>query len=291
MKTSKTVYDIINEKIFSQLEKGTIPWHKPWKSFDNDGNFVPPQNFVSRIPYKGINFVLLLNLYEQPYYLTWKQIQSLGGQIIKGEKSLPVVFWKPISKESIDKNGNPKTEKKFMFRYYNVFNITQTTGIDYEPVKFYEDTEPLCFDRIQKAEEVITGYKDCPKIIYGGNAAFYIPSLDKIHIPEPAHFDKPEYFYSTLFHEASHSVGHPSRLNRKDIADVNGQSQHDYSYEELIAEFSASYLSGHCGILQTTIQESAAYIHHWLTALKENTRWLVSAAGSGQKSAEYILGV
>lgn len=61
MKTSKTVYDIINEKIFSELEQGVIPWHKPWKNFDDEGNFIPPQNFVSKIPYKGINFILLLN--------------------------------------------------------------------------------------------------------------------------------------------------------------------------------------------------------------------------------------
>ena len=291
MKSSKSVYDIINERIIEEFEKGVVPWYKPWKNFNGEGNFISPQNFITKIPYKGINFVLLLNRFEQPYYLTFKQVQKLGGKINKGEKSFPVVFWKPINNEIVDKEGNVEVERNYMFRYYKVFNITQTTGIDYEPVRFIEDTEGLNFDRIQKAEDIIKGYKDCPKIFYGGNDAFYYPATDQIHIPEPKCFDNPESFYSVFFHEASHSTGHELRLNRKGVAEVNRNNQHQYTYEELVAEFSAAYLNGHCGIHETTIQENASYIHNWLSVLNEHEKWIVNAASAGQKSAEYILGL
>ncbi|MGQ1787491.1 ArdC family protein [Saccharicrinis sp. GN24d3] len=291
MKASKSVYEIINERIIEEFENGIVPWRKPWKNFDGSGDFVPPQNFISRIPYKGINFVLLLNRFEQPYYLTFNQIKSLGGKIIKGEKSFPVVFWKPVDHEIKDKDGNIELDRTYIFRYYKVFNITQTTGIDYEPVGLVENIDELKFDRIQRAEDIIKGYKDGPRIFYGGNDAYYYPATDQIHIPEPKCFDNPESFFSVLFHEASHSVGHPSRLNRKGIAEVNHSDDHELSYEELIAEFSASYLCGHCGIHETTIKENVAYIHNWLSVLNEHEKWIVNAASAGQKSSEYILGV
>lgn len=281
---------MINEKLFEELENGLIPWHKPWKDFDEQGDFIPPQNYVTRQAYRGINFILLLNRFEQPYYLTFKQVKALGGRICKGEKCTPVVFWKPLDAKKTDDKEHSETEKKFILRYYKVFNITQTTGIDYTAVKWKESAEDLQFDKIQKAESILTGYKDSPKVVFNSSEAFYVPSLDKVYVPKPEYFKAPEFFYSTLFHELSHSSGHKSRLNRRGIAEFNGSS-HQYSYEELIAEFSASYLNGHSGIYQTTIEENAAYLQIWLRKLKDNTRWLVNAASAGQRAAEYILGV
>ena len=93
------VYEIITETIIKKLQEGTVPWHMPWSS---DG----PKNLISGKAYRGINVFLLGSLgYMSPYWLTFKQAQSLGGHVNKGEKSTPVVFWKTYSKMEQDETG------------------------------------------------------------------------------------------------------------------------------------------------------------------------------------------
>ncbi len=85
------VYEIITDQIIEKLQEGTIPWHMPWSA---DG----PRNLISDKSYRGINVFLLGSLgYRSPYWLTFKQAQSLGGHVNKGEKSVHVVFWKTWS--------------------------------------------------------------------------------------------------------------------------------------------------------------------------------------------------
>ena len=64
-----------------------------------------------------------------------------------------------------------------------------------------------------------------------------------------------------------------------------------YCKEELIAEIGASFLCGHTGIENFTLDESAAYIDFWLKALKENKKIIVSSSQQAQKAVDYILGV
>ena len=116
------VYEIITDQIIEKLEQGTIPWHMPWSA---DG----PKNLTSDKPYRGINVFLLGSLgYMSPYWLTFKQAQSLGGHVNKGEKGTPVVFWKTYSKMETDSDTGKLEEKsRFVLRYYRVFNIEQCT--------------------------------------------------------------------------------------------------------------------------------------------------------------------
>ena len=89
------VYEMINDKILALLEKGTVPWRKPWNA---NTNF--PKNLVSKKEYQGINiFLLACSEFSSPYWMTFKQCQDRGGHIIKGSKSTPVIFWKWIDKK------------------------------------------------------------------------------------------------------------------------------------------------------------------------------------------------
>ena len=290
MKNSKSVYEIINERIFAEMERGIIPWHKPWKNFDQDGNFIPPQNFVSKKSYSGINYLMLLNAFDEPYFLTFNQIKNLGGKIIKGSKSFPITFWKPFTIEEKNSKGENVTKTKFFLRYYNVFNITQTEGIEYKS-SIIEQLVTNKFKAIKKAEKIISGYKNKPVISIQkkSNKACYSPSLDKIKMPNKERFINENEFYSTLFHELSHSTGHKNRLSRKGITDSIFFGSHNYSKEELVAEFSASYLCSCAGIINKTVENSAAYIKHWFEVLKEDQRMLVHGTSQGQKACEYIL--
>ena len=85
--------------------------------------------------------------------------------------------------------------------------------------------------------------------------------------------------------------GHSSRLSRKGILEPSYFGSHDYSQEELVAEFGASMLCGFAGIEQKTIENSAAYIQGWLKVLKNDQKLAIMAAGQAQRAADFILNV
>ena len=64
-----------------------------------------------------------------------------------------------------------------------------------------------------------------------------------------------------------------------------------YSKEELVAELGASFLVNHSGLESTkSFGNNAAYIAGWLSALKNDKRLIVTAAGAAEKAAQMILG-
>jgi len=278
------VYAIITDTIIKKLQEGTVPWHMPWSA-------ERPKNLISDKPYRGINVFLLGSLgYMSPYWVTFKQAQNLGGHVNKGEKGTPVVFWKTYSKMETDPDSQ-KTEKKsrFVLRYYSVFNIEQCT-LPAEEVP-QEDPTTRAFDPIPKAQSIVEAMPNAPAITHQSQRACYSPLLDIVNMPKPESFDTPENYYSTLFHELTHSTGHESRLNRKGITDPVRFGSHSYSKEELVAEMGAAFLSGHCGIEDRILDNSAAYINGWLGRLKNDPKLVVMAAAKAQKASDYILGV
>ena len=108
-------------------------------------------------------------------------------------------------------------------------------------------------------------------------------------MPDRVSFDNAEEYYSTLFHELTHSTGHPRRLNRSTLATFERFGDEKYSAEELVAEMGAAFLCGFTGIENKTIRNSAAYLRSWLDVLKQDSRLVLVAAGQAQKAADLIL--
>jgi antirestriction protein ArdC len=282
------IYEIVNKRITELLEEGTIPWRKSWRSTEG------PRNLISKRPYRGINsFILNCSPYESDYWLTYNQAKQKGGSVRKGQKASLVVFWKWLDRKDTDSSegassaspGSPTGKIPFL-RYYNVFSLDQCEGIEHPKEPEIENP----FTPIEQAEQIIENMQCKPAIKYGGNRACYSPQLDYIQLPPKEAFKSAEQFYSTAFHELSHATGHASRLGRKGILEPSYFGSHDYSQEELVAEFGASMLSGVSGIEQQTIENSAAYIQGWLKVLKQDKKYLVLAAAQAQKAADYILG-
>jgi len=242
---------------------------------------------VSKKEYRGINVFLLACMpYGSPYWMTYKQVTDKGGHVRKGEKSTPVVFWKWIdSKEEVGIADTLSNGKIPMLRYYSVFNLEQVEGIEAPPA-----TEVIIntFTPIERAEQIIAGMPLKPDMRHGGNDACYSPMLDYVKLPEPSAFQSPEEYYSTAFHELTHSTGHAIRVGRKGILEPSYFGSHSYSKEELVAEMGAAFLCGHAGI-ESTIENSAAYIQGWLKALKNDKTLLIHAAAQAQKAADYIM--
>lgn len=273
---SNKVFQIITDKIIEKLEAGTVPWHRPWKPGE------APKNLISGNAYNGVNaFLLSLTGFESNFWLTFKQAKQLDAQVRAGEKSLPVVFWKFFEDEETEK-------KSCMFRYYRVFNVEQCDRIDPDLIKGMEEKNVFDWNPIDRCDFVVDQMWKRPEIKNGGDRACYSPVLDFVQMPKSKFFESAESYYNTLFHELAHSTGHESRLKR----DLSGHfGDHKYSQEELIAEMTAAFLCAHCGIEQETIDNSAAYIQNWLSAIKRsNPRFVIDAAQRAQKAFDFIVG-
>jgi antirestriction protein ArdC len=174
-----------------------------------------------------------------------------------------------------------------MMRYYNVFEInTQCEGLKTRRKEIIVNNDP-----ISEAEKIIAEYPTAPPVKFAPGRAYYMPSQDYISVPSLNDYLKPAEYYSTLFHEMTHSTGHKSRLNRAGIEAKAAFGSETYSREELIAEIGAAFLCSYAGIVQETLDNSAAYIASWKKFLKNDSKAIVTAASQAQKAANYILGI
>lgn len=277
------VYSIVTERIIKQLEQGYIPWKKPWVNC-LDGTF----NRISRKPYSLLNQLLLTHEGE---YATFKQWEQIGGKVKKGEKSEIIVFWKMQEVTEKTETGEKQVRNIPVLRYYNVFHISQVENVlplDDSENRF--DTEP-----IEEAEKVFRGYAEREHItlhIGDGNKAFYRLFDDSITLPSMAQFERAEEFYSTAFHECGHSTMKATRCDREAENKGSHFGNEGYSKEELVAEITSSAIVHSLGLeTEDTFKNNCAYIQNWLSVLKNDKKFIVSATGKAEKAAKYILSI
>lgn len=281
MEKQADYHKLVAQEIIDMLEKGTAPWQKPWASMES----MLPHNGVSKRRYHGMNALRLMYIgsdrgYEDPRWMTFKQIQELGGHVKKGEKGTVVTYWKFTTKEK-DENGN-EVEKQLdhpvPFRA-TVFNAMQCEGLP-ELKKTIQKWTPL-----ERAETILKALQ--VEIIHDqADRNYYSPMEDRIHLTPKASFDNQEAYYSTALHEAGHSTGHSSRLNR-DI--MNQFGTEDYAREELRAEIASFMLCTELGIANATANDQhAAYVGSWIKALKEDPNEIFRAAKDADAICEFL---
>lgn len=207
------IYAAITDRIIAELENGIIPWRKPWT-----GTTTGAISRETGRPYSLLNQMLLGTPGE---YLTWNQVKKEGGSVKKGAKAKMVVFWKvyparrrtPTARPSPTPKESPSWEGLPVLRYFNVFHIDDCEGI--KPKYTAETTK--------HADPTSTPKKPLPTTFPAlvlrfenvrQDQAYYSPSMDLIRLPLMEQFPDTAEYYSTLFHEATHSTGHPKRLDR-----------------------------------------------------------------------------
>jgi antirestriction protein ArdC len=276
-----SVYEIITDKIIKQLESGVAPWRKPWTC-------QTPANLITQKEYRGLNvFTLASQGFPSRFWLTFNQATKLGGSIRKGERSSPVIFWNVgDEREATTRDGTKETSRPFLLRYYSVFNLSQTEGIDI-PTSLLQETRTN--DPIEACEQIVANMPN-PPAFEQSDKAWYSPFSDVVGMPARDLFHSSEEYYATQFHELAHSTGHAKRLHRENFDNPVSFGSESYSKEELIAEMTAAMLCGIAGIEQETLENSAAYLKTWIARLKSDSRLLVSAASQSQKAADFIQG-
>ena len=175
-----------------------------------------------------------------------------------------------------------------MLRYYNVFHISQVDGVEPLTLPFAE-VEP-----IEAADKIITEYVEREHITFeecASNEAFYSPSNDRVVVPMKEQYENINEYYSTTFHELTHSTGHKSRLARLETGAIASFGSETYSKEELVAEIGSASLMNMLGIeTPQTFKNSTAYIQNWLQVLKNDNKFIVSASSKAEKAVNFILG-
>lgn len=280
---AKSVYEMVTERIINQLENGVIPWEKPWTGIKSGA-----YNRISKKSYSLLNQMILNHDGE---YATFKQWQNLGGHVRKGEKSEIVVFWKiqPIEEEKED--GTKEVKQIPLLRYFNVFHISQVDGVEPLAEDELHDIEP-----IETAENILHGYWTRESITVEhikGDDAYYSPTRDLIRLPLFEQFTDANEYYSTAFHESVHSTMKESRCNRAEErkGKLVAFGSNDYSKEELVAEIGSASLMNIIGIeTAKSFRNSSAYIQNWLSVLKNDVKFIVSASSKAEKAVDYILG-
>ena len=296
------VYEEITQRFLDQLSQGVIPWQKPWKIGKNM-DFFPAFSYVNKKRYDILNQMLLD--FEPGEYITFNQCKKLGGHVKKGEKGHFIVGWIVENKQRKnedgtpmeDDKGNPVTYKTFALRKYYVFNVlTQVEGLD--PKMDWTDIEDTdnFLQPCEVAEQIIDNYihsADGPQFEAKiSDRAFYSPAFDSVTVPSIKQYENIAEYYSTAFHELTHSTMKSTRCNREE--DRKGKKvsfgSEEYSKEELVAEIGAASLVNYCGLeTEKSFNNSASYIEGWSKALKDQPKMIVYASAQAQKAIDYIL--
>ena len=298
----------ITEEIIALIEAGTVPWQQPWFSTG------APRRHEGT-SYKEINAFLLglragVSGYGSPYWMTFRQAKALGACVRKGETSSLVVYYGTAkAKGAEDGDANPAGGRsqsgeaggeagaegggteggayRFL-KSYRVFNADQIDGLDetYHPEPeegAANASDPLprwqrFFNAIGKGAGIPTTFE--------GDRACYVPALDRVSMPKIERFTSAGHFYSTWWHELTHATKTEGRLGRSFGASIFGNEA--YAREELVAELGTALLGRQLGFTADHLDDHAAYVGHWIRALRGDRRFLFTAATHAQRAVDWL---
>ncbi len=287
MTKREDVYTRITQTVLEQLEAGVRPWHKPWDSGHAIGRIQRPLRYNGD-PYSGINTIMLwLEAEMQGFpYATWmtlRQANELGGKVIRGSKSTPVVFARRIEKTETTDAGDEVDASYLCYKEYRVFNVDQLEGIPchyYDPVS--TPVDPIDRDIRAKAFFDSLG----ADIRTGGNRAYYSISTDHVQMPQLQLFEDTVAYEATLGHELTHWTRHKSRLDRSFGRKRWGDE--GYAAEELVAEMGAAFLCADLDLTPSVREDHVSYIDNWIQVLNRDKRAIFTAASHAERAVRYL---
>ncbi len=267
------LYQQVTDNIIGAIERGTLPWRKPWRTDRNRiyTGSVMPQNGTTGYHYSGVNVLLLWIAAEERGFhsnrwLTYKQAEAVGGHVRAGETATLAVVFKPWDKQVedvdgrqlFDEEGKPLKTRIPMLKPLYLFNVAQCDNLPETVVGVMPATETDEGDALVDAKtqaQVNTLVEACGvrvELVYQ-DRAFYSPLRDQIVLPQAQQFRTEADYWSTLLHELVHSTGHAKRLNREGITSSSRRfGDPVYAFEELVAELGSAFMCGSLASLVTS---------------------------------------
>lgn len=285
------IRQVITDKIIAMLEKGGVEARNRWTKAAQGGF---PTNGKTGDRYNGVNVLILWDEaiekgYSSNVWMTYKQAESIGAQVRKGEKAVLCAYFEMVKRKpgEADQSNTEEGGKAGFFpmcKPFWLFNIAQIDGLPESMTVPAAVTEKE-FSPIEEAEKLIAASGAI--INHGGDKAFYSPSADQIRLPLREQFTSPEFYYATALHELTHWTGHKSRLDRQFSKRFGDDA---YAFEELVAELGAAFVAGHIGFVEMTIEDHANYVQAWLTVLKNDKTAIFTASKQACRAYDFILG-
>lgn len=287
-RSSRDVAAEITNLIIRKLEEGVPPWSRPWRVTGAGGR---PLRHCGT-PYTGINTVYLwaiadANGYRSRYWMTYRQAETLGGHVRRGEQGSLSVYYSSFKKTDADPVTGAESERSIRFlRHYVVFNADQ---IDRLPAYFYpSDDTPAPIDPSLRQSAIDVFFDAIPaEVRHGGDRAYFHPTFDYIQMPHRRSFKTMDHYASVRAHETTHWSGGTSRLARTFGKRFGDKA---YSFEELVAEIGSGLACAHLGLPNELHDNHAIYVAHWLGILRADKTAIIQAASKAEQAFNYLLG-
>jgi len=297
--------DTLVASLIALMEKGTAPWRREWDS-RSGGHHV---NLLSGRAYRGANPILLtIGLHQRgatlPYWCGAGEAKSHGLYPRTGSKAVivlrpqvrrqrPVPLNKPNAPHPADRTVDPAEDKQAGLSWVRYFPVTLFNAEDLEgealqgllSARQTSDAQAMRPEpeRLTHAEAVLRAWPvPCS---HEGSMASYDPHSDQIHLPERSAFHSSSALYATWAHEALHSTGHPSRLNRNLLGAMGSR---EYAREELVAELGAVLLGDRLEI-GSNVGNHAAYLAEWIKLLRESPHLLYKLLSDARRASDLIV--
>jgi putative DNA primase/helicase len=268
------------------LKDGSNHYIQPHEAGD-----IPPLSYnpVSGAYYRGGNQIALMiaelrmqlqdkNPLGDRRWMTCKQSNSVGARVKRGAKAQLLVACKELEdKRKALAPGEEAPRHLVAFPFF-VFHATQIDGLP--PPQVFKQ-RPLD-ERMAQAQAIVDGLG--VPVLSGATQACYVPSKDRILMPDREAFRDDPSWMATLLHECAHATGHETRLNRKFSFDRQGA---EYTREELRAELSSFDMCRRLSVPYNPDQH-IAYVNSWIELLQKDPSELMRAAADSDKILRFL---
>lgn len=301
MPSQTQIREEITQQIIQAIERGTLPWRRPWKQFGGR-NVGRPTSIATGKAYQGINPLLLqlhadLHGLRSKWWATFEGWQRLGGQVKARPKDVEpghwaarAVLYRPFTKMVVaEDTGEEKEEQHFTLKFFHLFNADQCEGVDALQVKEPEGQQQIEPD-FGPAEELL---RKCGATlrIHGDRAYYRRPTPegtwpnhrfgDHIVLPNKPVFESMGAYYSTAAHELCHWA---------EVRTGWDHAKQGYALGELAAEIGACYITTELGVPNDEpLENHASYVASWLQAMKGDPSYIFKASKQASKACDYLL--
>lgn len=207
---AEDLFEKVTADLVAAIEDGARDWRMPWHRLAAGGL----ARSADGRPYRGWNALVLAMVaadrgWTSSRWATYNAWQRHGAQVLRGERGMHIVLWKPTERHEATEEGDGTIHRSLLARTFTVFAAEQVDGAGH--LAAVVDVEPA--QRIESAEAYFAAIG--ADVVHGGDRACYVPALDRIHLPHRHQFDDPSDYYSTAAHEHVHWTGHGSRMARE----------------------------------------------------------------------------
>jgi len=291
-KVTEIVYKPFANEITKLMEAQLKDPKKTWDEPSNNLNS-RPMNAKTKNGYRGINsmmttFDTYFNKYKYCLYATKKQWATLGSEPKKDAQPLPIVFYKPMfEKSKVDPTRD--VQAGCLLLYSKAYNYAQVDG-DYTPPVF-KTGKQYSIDKIDsfvESTKVEIKNKEEGRCYYN-SASDFINMTSKFNFKDTKEANATVHYYSTLFHELTHSTGHDSRTGRIKKNKEKLLATKEYAFEELVAELGSVLFGQQFNIEKTIRGNHIQYLNSWIKALKNDYTLIADASAQAQKAIDYFI--